>query len=270
MFAPGEVIADRYEIVRPLDVGGMGEVFEAVHRTLQRRVALKVLRPEVAVSDETMERFSREAQAAAAIGHPNIVDVIDLEAEEDILKLGGVGERDIYSSPLYTARARSAWLFVNLITAFVAASVISLFEDSIEKIVALAVLMPIVASMGGNAGTQALTVAVRALATKELSKTNAWRVIGKECVVGIINGAVFASLLGGAVYWWFDDLWLGTVIAAALIINLFVAGFFGAFVPITLSRLGLDPAPAAGVFLTTVTDVIGFMAFLGLATLFLL
>ena len=159
---------------------------------------------------------------------------------------------------------------VNLFTAFIAASVISLFEGSIEKIVALAVLMPIVASMGGNAGTQTLTVAVRALATKELSAANAWRVIGKECLVGMLNGAFFALLLGTAVWWWFHDLKLGLVIASALVINLLVAGFFGAFVPVTLTRMNIDPAPAAGIFLTMMTDVIGFLAFLGLATVFLL
>lgn len=200
----------------------------------------------------------------------DVVDVIDAEAEEDLLSMGGVSDSDIYSSTLATARSRSTWLIVNLFTAFIAASVISLFEGSIEKIVALAVLMPIVASMGGNAGTQTLTVAVRALATKELSAANAWRVIGKECLVGMLNGAFFALLLGTAVWWWFHDLKLGLVIASALVINLLVAGFFGAFVPVTLTRMNIDPAPAAGIFLTMMTDVIGFLAFLGLATVFLL
>lgn len=200
----------------------------------------------------------------------DIVDVIDAEAEEDLLSMGGVTDSDIYSSTFSTARSRSTWLLVNLVTAFIAVSVISMFEASIEKIVALAVLMPIVASMGGNAGTQALTVAVRALATKELSAANAWRVIGKECLVGMLNGVFFAVLLGGAVWWWFKSPLLGVVIAAALVINLLVAGFFGAFVPITLTRFKIDPAPSAGIFLTMMTDVIGFLAFLGLATVFLL
>ncbi|HRI76799.1 MAG TPA: magnesium transporter [Alphaproteobacteria bacterium] len=200
----------------------------------------------------------------------DIVDVIDAEAEEDLLSMGGVSDSDIYSSTLTTVRSRSTWLLVNLFTAFIAACVISLFEGSIEKIVALAVLMPIVASMGGNAGTQTLTVAVRALATKELSSANAWRVIGKESLVGMLNGVFFALLLGTAVWWWFQDLKLGLVIASALVINLLVAGFFGAFVPVTLTRMNIDPAPAAGIFLTMMTDVIGFMAFLGLATIFLL
>lgn len=200
----------------------------------------------------------------------DIVDVIDEEAEEDILKLAGVSDSDLYRSTFSTARSRSTWLLVNLFTAFIAAGVIGMFEKSIEKIVALAILMPIVASMGGNAGTQALTVSVRALATKELSAANAWRVVGKESLVGLINGLLFACLLGLAVFWWFRDAELGAVIAAALAANLLIAGFFGALIPITLNRLGLDPAPAAGVFLTTVTDVIGFMTFLGLATVFLL
>jgi len=200
----------------------------------------------------------------------DIVDVIDAEAEEDLLSMGGVTDSDIYSSTLSTARARSSWLMLNLLTAFIAVSVISVFEASIEQIVALAVLMPIVASMGGNAGTQTLTVAVRALATKELSSANAWRVIAKECRVGMLNGTFFAVLLGVIVWWWFDNLTLGLVIGAALIINLLIAGFFGAFVPITLHRFKIDPAPAAGIFLTMMTDVIGFFAFLGLATFFLL
>jgi magnesium transporter len=200
----------------------------------------------------------------------DIVDVIDEEAEEDFLKQAGVSDSDIYRSTLLTARSRSSWLLVNLLTAFIAASVISMFEGSIEKIVALAILMPIVASMGGNAGTQALAVMIRALATKEVSATNAWRVIGKECVVGLINGLLFAILLGSCVAWWFHSPQLGMVIATALVLNLFSAGLFGAMIPVALDRLGLDPAPAAGVFLTTVTDVVGFLAFLGLATIFLL
>lgn len=200
----------------------------------------------------------------------DIVDVIDEEAQEDLLRMGGVANSDIHRSTFLTARSRSSWLLVNLCTAFIAASVISLFSASIEKVVALAILMPIVASMGGNAGTQAMTVAVRALATKEVSAANAWRVIGKECMVGLMNGSFFAVLLGMLVWWWFSNPVLGAIISIALVVNLFIAGLFGAVVPIALDRIGLDPAPAAGVLLTTITDVIGFCAFLGLATLFLL
>lgn len=200
----------------------------------------------------------------------DIVDVIDEEAEEDIMKLGGVSDSDIYRPTLATARSRSTWLAVNLITAFVAAAVISQFEATIGKIVALAALMPIVAGMGGNAGTQTMTVVIRALATKELSRSNTWRMVGKEFAVGSINGTVFAILVGGVVWWWFGAAELAGVIAAAMIINLTMAGLAGILIPVGLDRVGIDPAPSAGVFLTTVTDVTGFLAFLGLATLLLI
>ncbi|HYD18272.1 MAG TPA: magnesium transporter [Patescibacteria group bacterium] len=200
----------------------------------------------------------------------DIVDVIDEVAQEDFLKLGGVSDSDINRSAVSTAKARSSWLFINLFTAFLASFVIGMFEASIEKVVALAVLMPIVASMGGNAGTQALAVLVRALATKEVSAANAWRVVGKECLVGLLNGIAFALVLGAAVAWWYSDPKLGAVIAAAMVLNLFAAGLFGALIPVALARFGMDPAPSSGVLLTTVTDVVGFLAFLGLATFFLL
>ena len=200
----------------------------------------------------------------------DIVDVIDEVAQEDFLKLGGVSDSDINRNAVSTAKARSSWLFINLFTAFLASFVIGMFEASIEKVVALAVLMPIVASMGGNAGTQALAVLVRAIATKEVSATNAWRIVGKECVVGLLNGIAFALILGAAVWWWYSDIKLGIVIAASMVLNLFAAGFFGALIPVALARFGLDPAPSSGVLLTTVTDVVGFLAFLGLATMFLL
>mgnify|MGYP001616846023 CR=1 FL=1 len=204
------------------------------------------------------------------ITYDDIIYVIDEEAEEDILKLGGVKEDDLYRTIISTATSRSRWLFVNLLTAFMAAFVISQFEATIEKIVALAVLMPIVAGMGGNAGTQAMTVAVRALATNELSSTNAWRVIGKETAVGLINGIIFSVVIGIVAGLWFSNSHLGMVIAAAMITNLVVAGFFGSFIPVVLDKMNIDPAVASSVFLTTMTDVIGFFAFLGLATLFLI
>lgn len=204
------------------------------------------------------------------ITHDDVLEVMDEEAEEDILKLGGVKEDDLYRTIMSTATSRSRWLVINLFTAFMAAFVISLFEDSIEKVVALAVLMPIVASMGGNAGTQAMTVAVRALATNEVSGANAWRVIGKETAVGLVNGLVFSGVIGMVAGTWFHDVELGMVIAAAMITNLIVAGFCGASIPIVLDRFKIDPAVASGVFLTTMTDVVGFFSFLGLATIFLL
>lgn len=200
----------------------------------------------------------------------DVVAVIDEEAEEDLLKLGGVSEDDIYRDVLATTRSRMSWLGVNLLTAIVASAVIALFESTIEKAVALAVLMPIVASMGGNAGTQSMTVAVRALSMKELTTSNAARVVWKEVMVGTLNGLMFAAVAGGLTWFWSRDPVLSAVIGAAMIINLVVAGFSGAMIPLMLEKIGVDPAVASGVFLTTVTDVIGFFAFLGLAALVLL
>ncbi|QJE73169.1 magnesium transporter [Aerophototrophica crusticola] len=199
----------------------------------------------------------------------DVVDVIEEEAEADLLALGGVEEGDLYRAVLDTTKSRFRWLFINLITAIVASVVIGLFEATIEQVVALAVLMPIVASMGGNAGTQTLTVAVRALATRELSEANALRVVGKEVLVGTANGVLFAVIAGLTAFAWFQDPLIGVVIAAAMVINLVCAGLFGALIPLGLNRLGIDPAVSSAVFLTTVTDVVGFLAFLGLATLIL-
>jgi magnesium transporter len=200
----------------------------------------------------------------------DVVHVIDEEAEEDLLKLAGVQEADLYSAVLDTTRSRFTWLLVNLFTAVAASVVIALFEDTLERIVALAVLMPIVASMGGNAGTQTLTVAVRAIAMRDLSARNALRFVGKELIVGFANGAMFAVLAGIMAWIWFDAPEIGAIIAAAMVINLVVAALSGALVPLGLEKIGVDPAVASSVVLTTVTDVIGFFAFLGLATIFLL
>ena len=201
----------------------------------------------------------------------DIAEVIEEEAEEDILRLAGVaGETDLAQSIGRTTRTRFTWLLVNLFTAILASAVIGLFDATIKQIVALAVLMPIVASMGGNAGTQTLTVAVRALATRDLTAANARRIVAKEVVVGAINGVLFAVLTGVVAWAWFAMPALGLVIAAAIVINLLVAGLFGTLIPLTCQRLGVDPAVAASVFLTTVTDVVGFLAFLGLAAWFLI
>jgi len=205
-----------------------------------------------------------------AITIDDVVDVIHEEHEEDIMRMGGVIEDDLYHASISTARARFSWLVVNLLTAILASMVIGVFDATIEQVVALAVLMPIVASMGGNAGTQTLTVTVRALATKELTGANTYRVITKEIIVGCFNGIAFA-LLSGVVAWvWFDSTTLGFVIASAMVINMVIAGFAGTTIPIMLDRFGADPAIASSVFLTTVTDVVGFFAFLGLAALVLL
>jgi len=195
----------------------------------------------------------------------DIVDVIHEEHEEDIMRMGGVLEDDLYDAVGDTTRSRFSWLLLNLGTAILASIIIGFFEGTIEQIVALAVLMPIVASMGGNAGTQTLTVTVRALAMKDLTPTNAMRVVGKEFLVGSINGIIFAILTGAVAWLWFDSQALGLVIAMAMIINMVVAGLAGTTIPLVLEKNGIDPAIASSVFLTTITDVVGFAAFLGLA-----
>ena len=195
---------------------------------------------------------------------------LEEEAEEDILRLAGVGEGSLSDRVIQTTRQRFPWLAVNLVTAIFASLVISMFEGTIANLVALAVLMPIVASMGGNAGTQSLTVAVRALATRDLTGSNVWRVIRREALVGLINGSIFAVVMGlvGAI--WFASPMLGIVIAVAMVINMVVAGLAGTVVPVLLERWGVDPALASGAFVTTVTDVVGFFAFLGLAAIWLI
>ena len=200
----------------------------------------------------------------------DVVDVIEEEREEDILKLGGVGQTDIYDAVINTTKSRFSWLFLNLLTAVVASIVIGFFQASIEKVVALAVLMPIVASMGGNAGTQTLTVSVRALAVKELTPSNAVKIVLKETFIGGINGIIFAIIISLVSMYWFQDGLLGLIIGLAMVLNLILAGFAGTIIPLTLNRLNIDPALASGVILTTITDVFGFLSFLGLATIFLL
>jgi magnesium transporter len=192
--------------------------------------------------------------------------VLDEENEEDILRLAGVdGESRLSDRVIDTTKRRFPWLAVNLATAVLASLVIAQFEAAISEIVALAVLMPIVASMGGNAGTQSLTVAVRALATKDLTGANLWRVIRREVAVGLVNGVAFAVIMGIVGILWFGSPALGGVIAAAMVINLVVAGLAGIVIPVVLEKAGVDPALASGAFVTTVTDVVGFFAFLGLA-----
>jgi magnesium transporter len=200
----------------------------------------------------------------------DILDVIQEEAGEQVLHLGGVGAEETLSTTVAeTTRSRFAWLFVNLLTAVLASWVISLFDATIEQMVALAVLMPIVASMGGNAGTQTMTVAVRALATRSLGPVNALRFTLRECAVGLINGLLFALIMGIFAWLWFGSDELGLIIAAALVINMLAAALAGILVPLTLDRFDIDPAVASGTFVTTVTDVVGFFAFLGLAALWL-
>ncbi|SFG23295.1 magnesium transporter [Palleronia marisminoris] len=196
--------------------------------------------------------------------------VLSQQNEEDLLLLAGVGDESIADRTLQIVRQRFPWLLVNLGTAILASMVIAQFEDVLAAIVALAVLMPIVASMGGNAGTQSMAVAVRALATRDLTGSNAWRVVRREVMAGFLNGAVFAIIIGIVGMIWFGNPMLGVVIAMAMIINLVVAGLAGVLLPILLDKAGVDPALASGTFVTTVTDVVGFFAFLGLAGLILL
>ncbi len=198
------------------------------------------------------------------------MQVLDEEHEEDILRLAGVGDGSLSDRVLETTRQRLPWLAVNLVTAIVASLVIAQFQDLLAQFVALAVLMPIVASMGGNAGTQSLTVAVRAIATRDLTGSNVWRVIRREALVGLANGLVFAVVMGVVGAIWFGTPVLGVVIALAMVVNLVVAGLAGIIVPVALEKAGVDPALASGAFVTTVTDVVGFFAFLGLAGVLLL
>lgn len=201
----------------------------------------------------------------------DVFSIISEEAEEDIKRLAGIGEdAEISDTVLETTRYRFPWLFVNLLTAIAASAVIAMFEDLIEKVVALAVLMPIVASMGGNAGTQSLTVAVRALATKDLTSANARRVVYREGAVGALNGFGFAIILGIAGGWWAGSAMIGMVLAVAMVVNMLSAGLAGILIPLALEKAGADPAVSSSVFVTTVTDVIGFFAFLGLAAMVLL
>lgn len=200
----------------------------------------------------------------------DVVDVIEEEAEEDMRALGGVNADEELSDTVWTiVRARFPWLFVNMLTACLSAFVISRFEGALEKMVALAVLMPVVASMGGNAGTQTMTVAVRALATRELGRSNAIRVLRREAAVGLLNGLSFAIILGIVASVAFETIHLGIVIGLAMVTVLVSAALGGLVIPLTLNRLGVDPAVSAGPFVTTVTDVIGFFSFLGIATLWL-
>jgi magnesium transporter len=198
----------------------------------------------------------------------DITDIIEAEAEEDIKALGGVfRDEELSDSVLRIAKGRFTWLFINLLTAIIAAWVISWFQGSLQKMVVLAVLMPIVSDMGGNAGTQTMTVAVRALATRQLSRANAWRIVRREVMVGALNGVAFAVIMGAVAAAWFDIDDLGLVIGLAMVVVLSAAALGGIFIPIALSRLGVDPAVASGPFVTTITDVVGFFSFLSIATL---
>ena len=201
----------------------------------------------------------------------DVVDVIREQADRQVMAPAGLSEdQDIFAPVARSSRRRGIWLGINLVTAFIASWVIGLFEQTIQQVVALAVLMPIVASMGGNAGTQTLTLVVRGLAVGTISESNARRLLSRELMIGAVNGLVWALVVAAVAVWWYGNLVIGALIAAAMIINLAFAALSGVGIPFLVRRLGVDPALASGVILTTVTDVVGFFAFLGLATLFLI
>jgi magnesium transporter len=238
----------------------------------RRRVAVTAQRDEVArlfqrynlVSVPVVDEAER---LVGVITIDDIVDVIQEEADAEVKALGGVSEQEELSDPVWwTTKRRFLWLFVNLITAFIASSVLGFFEGSLEKMVALAVLAPIVASQGGNAATQTMTVAVRALATRELSRANAARVILREVLVGALNGAAFGVITGAVASIWFGLAGLGVVIALAMLTNLIAGALGGILIPQLLNRFRIDPAVSSGAFVTTVTDVVGYGSFLGIAT----
>lgn len=195
----------------------------------------------------------------------DVVDFIQQEADEDIKRLAGVGDEELSDSVFEITKSRFTWLFLNLITAIMASAVIGVFDATIQEMVALAILMPIVASMGGNAGTQSMTVAVRGLATKDIDNYNMMRTIRREVLVGLLNGIFFAVLIGMISAFWFSNPSLGYIIGIAMVVNMLCAALAGILIPIFLEKIHIDPAIASSVFVTTVTDVVGFFAFLGLA-----
>lgn len=198
----------------------------------------------------------------------DVVTVVKEEAEEDVLRLAGVGDEEITDSVLQKTKRRFNWLLLNLFTALLATWVISKFGATIEQMVALAFLMPIVASMGGNAGMQTLAVTIRAIATKELSSGNLTQVVTKEFIIGVLNGIIFAAITALIVQLWFKEINLSILIAVAMVLNMMVAGLFGILVPVSLKKFNIDPAIASSVFVTTITDVIGFLSFLGIGAYF--
>ncbi|MGH1376440.1 MAG: magnesium transporter [Alphaproteobacteria bacterium] len=255
--------AKRSEKIRDLS---LEEIHQVRSHTDQEEVAHMFRRDDM-ISAPVVDESGR---LIGVITIDDIVDVIDEEAQEDILRMAGVDQGDLYRAVISTTGTRFRWLFINLLTAVLASVVISFFDATIQEIVSLAILMPIVASMGGNAGTQALTVAVRAIATHELTGLNTWRVIWKETLVGTLNGILFATLTGILAALWFASPILGLVIGMAMIINLIIAGLSGAGIPLLLHKMGSDPAVSSTVLLTTITDVVGFLSFLGLAALLMI
>ncbi|MDB9743689.1 magnesium transporter [Pelagibacteraceae bacterium] len=213
---------------------------------------------------------NKDNKLVGVITADDVVTVVQEEAEEDTLRLAGVGDEEITDSVFVKTKRRFNWLLLNLFTALLATWVISNFGASIEQMVALAFLMPIVASMGGNAGMQTLAVTIRAIAKKELSTSNFNRVVGKEFIIGILNGIIFAIITGVIVQLWFKEVNLSLLIGVSMTLNMIVAGLFGILVPVSLKKMNIDPALASSVFVTTITDVIGFLSFLGLGSYYFL
>ena len=213
---------------------------------------------------------NKDNKLVGMITADDVVTVVQEEAEEDALRLAGVGDEEITDSVVVKTKRRFNWLLLNLFTALLATWVISNFGASIEQMVALAFLMPIVASMGGNAGMQTLAVTIRAIAKKELSTNNFNRVVGKEFIIGILNGVIFAFITAVIVQFWFQETSLSLLIGISMVLNMIVAGLFGILVPVSLKKLNIDPALASSVFVTTITDVIGFLSFLGLGSYYFL
>ncbi len=213
---------------------------------------------------------NKENKLVGMITADDVVTVVQEEAEEDVLRLAGVGDEEITDSVIVKTKRRFNWLLLNLFTALLATWVISLFGASIEQMVALAFLMPIVASMGGNAGMQTLAVTIRAIATKELSSGNFNKIVGKEFLIGILNGIIFAFITAFIVQLWFKETNLSILIGISMVLNMIVAGLFGILVPVSLKKINIDPALASSVFVTTITDVIGFLSFLGIGSYFFL
>ena len=272
---------------QPIGVISLSRILRSPRPTLMREICdeTQVIVPAEMMQEEVALLFEKYDLTTAGVvddagkllGMITVDDVMEVareEFEEDVLRLGGVGEETVDAGVWESSAKRFTWLLVNLGTAILASMVISMFDATLEQMVALAILMPIVASMGGNAGTQTMTITVRALATKELTTYNAFRTFRKELIVGFLNGCLFAILAGVITFFWFNELeisgLLGGIIAGAMIINLVVAGVAGVALPLLLNQLKVDPAVASGVFVTTITDVVGFFAFLGLASLVLL
>lgn len=260
----GTVALDRLlRTKRPVSVSDiMGETAHTVHAEEDQEEVARTFERYNLVTAAVVDESER---LVGVLTIDDIVDVIQEEHEEDFKRMVGVGDEEISDNVFNAVRSRFIWLMVNLGTAVLASVIIGLFDATIQQMVALAVLMPIVASMGGNAATQTMTVAVRALATRELDSYNVRRIILRESTVGLINGFLFAVVIGLVTAMWFGNAALSTIIALAMIINMFSAGLAGILIPIVLDKLKADPAIASGVFVTTVTDVVGFFAFLGLA-----